>query len=110
MGLRKDQHADEQQLIDWTRDKVGAVKRVTSVDFADSLPKPAVGKVLRRRQETILGTPRTPSPIREYSCAGTYSANKRYTASYMNTVYIGRSVGCYLENDSAAAAIAIPTE
>ena len=46
--LRNDQHADEQQLIDWTREKVGSVKRVTSVDFTDALPKSAVGKVLRR--------------------------------------------------------------
>lgn len=46
--LRKDLTACEQELIDWTRDKVGAIKRVTSVDFANSLPKSPVGKVLRR--------------------------------------------------------------
>jgi acyl-CoA synthetase (AMP-forming)/AMP-acid ligase II len=46
--LRPGCHADERELIDWTRDKVGAVKRVTSVEFTDSLPKSAIGKVLRR--------------------------------------------------------------
>jgi acyl-CoA synthetase (AMP-forming)/AMP-acid ligase II len=46
--LRDGQHADEQELIDWCRQKVGAVKKVTSVEFTDALPKSAVGKVLRR--------------------------------------------------------------
>jgi acyl-CoA synthetase (AMP-forming)/AMP-acid ligase II len=46
--LRPGHHADEQELIDWSRQKVGAVKRVTSVEFTDALPKSAVGKVLRR--------------------------------------------------------------
>ena len=46
--LRAGHHADEQELIDWSRQKVGAVKRVTSVEFSDALPKSAVGKVLRR--------------------------------------------------------------
>jgi acyl-CoA synthetase (AMP-forming)/AMP-acid ligase II len=46
--LRSGCHADEQELVDWTRDKVGAVKRVTSVEFTDALPKSAIGKVLRR--------------------------------------------------------------
>jgi acyl-CoA synthetase (AMP-forming)/AMP-acid ligase II len=46
--LRTGHHADEQELIDWSRHKVGAVKRVTSVEFTDALPKSAVGKVLRR--------------------------------------------------------------
>jgi acyl-CoA synthetase (AMP-forming)/AMP-acid ligase II len=46
--LRPGHQADEQELIDWSRDKVGAVKRVTSVEFTDALPKSPVGKVLRR--------------------------------------------------------------
>src|SRR5207248_1673568 len=46
--LRDGHEADAQELIDWTRDKLGAVKRVTSVDFADELPKTPLGKVLRR--------------------------------------------------------------
>jgi acyl-CoA synthetase (AMP-forming)/AMP-acid ligase II len=46
--LRAGQEATEEELIDWTREKLGAVKRVTSVDFADELPKTPLGKVLRR--------------------------------------------------------------
>jgi acyl-CoA synthetase (AMP-forming)/AMP-acid ligase II len=46
--LRTGCHGDEQELIDWSRDKVGAIKRVTSVEFTDVLPKSPVGKVLRR--------------------------------------------------------------
>jgi len=46
--LREGHKASEQDLIDWTREKVGAVKRVTSVDFVDELPKTPLGKVLRR--------------------------------------------------------------
>ncbi|SFB49821.1 Acyl-CoA synthetase (AMP-forming)/AMP-acid ligase II [Amycolatopsis marina] len=40
--------ATEDELIAWTRDRVGAVKRVTSVRFGTELPKTPVGKVLRR--------------------------------------------------------------
>jgi len=46
--LRPGHHTSAQELIDWTRDKVGAVKRATSVEFADDLPKSPLGKVLRR--------------------------------------------------------------
>jgi acyl-CoA synthetase (AMP-forming)/AMP-acid ligase II len=46
--LREGHHATEQELIDWTREKLGAIKRVTSVEFADELPKTPLGKVLRR--------------------------------------------------------------
>ncbi len=46
--LREGHEAGEEELVEWTREKVGAVKRVTSVDFADDLPKSALGKVLRR--------------------------------------------------------------
>jgi acyl-CoA synthetase (AMP-forming)/AMP-acid ligase II len=46
--LRPGQPAGEEELIDWTRAKVGAVKRVTSVEFTDALPKSPLGKVLRR--------------------------------------------------------------
>lgn len=38
----------EDQLIEYTRDRVGAVKKVTSVEFVDELPKSPLGKVLRR--------------------------------------------------------------
>jgi acyl-CoA synthetase (AMP-forming)/AMP-acid ligase II len=47
--LRDGHDAGEQELIEWTRDKLGAVKRVTSVDFVDELPKTPLGKVLRRQ-------------------------------------------------------------
>jgi acyl-CoA synthetase (AMP-forming)/AMP-acid ligase II len=38
----------EEQIIAETRRLVGAVKKVTSVEFVDSLPKSGVGKILRR--------------------------------------------------------------
>jgi acyl-CoA synthetase (AMP-forming)/AMP-acid ligase II len=37
-----------EELIELSRRAVGAVKKVTSVDFVDALPKSALGKVLRR--------------------------------------------------------------
>ncbi|KID28460.1 acyl-CoA synthetase (AMP-forming)/AMP-acid ligase II [Prauserella sp. Am3] len=40
--------ASEDDLIAWTRDKLGPVKRVTRVRFGRELPKSGVGKVLRR--------------------------------------------------------------
>jgi acyl-CoA synthetase (AMP-forming)/AMP-acid ligase II len=46
--LRDGMHADEAELINWSREKVGAVKRVTAVEFVDELPKTPLGKVLRR--------------------------------------------------------------
>ncbi|MHB8690355.1 MAG: AMP-binding protein [Solirubrobacteraceae bacterium] len=46
--LRDGHDATEQELIDFSRQKLGAVKRVTSVDFAQDLPKTPLGKVLRR--------------------------------------------------------------
>jgi acyl-CoA synthetase (AMP-forming)/AMP-acid ligase II len=46
--LRDGNTASADELIEWTRDKLGAVKRVTSVEFVDDLPTSALGKVLRR--------------------------------------------------------------
>lgn len=40
--------ATEDELIQWTREKVGSVKKVTGVSFAAELPKTPIGKVLRR--------------------------------------------------------------
>ncbi|WP_199434107.1 class I adenylate-forming enzyme family protein [Qaidamihabitans albus] len=40
--------ATEDELIQWTREKVGSVRKVTGVSFADELPKTPIGKVLRR--------------------------------------------------------------
>ena len=38
----------EQELIEATRKAVGPVKKITSVEFVDTLPKSGVGKILRR--------------------------------------------------------------
>jgi acyl-CoA synthetase (AMP-forming)/AMP-acid ligase II len=38
----------EHDLIELTRERVGSVQKVTSVEFVDALPKSGVGKVLRR--------------------------------------------------------------
>ncbi|MBF6350169.1 AMP-binding protein [Nocardia flavorosea] len=40
--------ASEDELISWTRDRLGPVKRVTHVRFDAELPRTPVGKVLRR--------------------------------------------------------------
>ncbi|TCP48489.1 acyl-CoA synthetase (AMP-forming)/AMP-acid ligase II [Tamaricihabitans halophyticus] len=45
----------EDELIAWTREKVGPVKRVTSVRFGTELPKTPVGKVLRRQVRVEYG-------------------------------------------------------
>jgi acyl-CoA synthetase (AMP-forming)/AMP-acid ligase II len=41
-------HVDEQELIAWTREKVGSVKKITAVTFVPELPRTPIGKVLRR--------------------------------------------------------------
>ena len=46
--LRDGEAASEHELIAYGRKKLGSVKGVTSVDFADDLPKTPLGKVLRR--------------------------------------------------------------
>jgi acyl-CoA synthetase (AMP-forming)/AMP-acid ligase II len=38
----------EEDVIEITRREVGSVKKVTSVEFVDQLPRSGVGKVLRR--------------------------------------------------------------
>ena len=47
----------EDDLIQWTREQVGSVKKVTTVTFAEALPRSPVGKILRR----ALREDRTPS-------------------------------------------------
>ncbi|MFA5710407.1 class I adenylate-forming enzyme family protein [Mycolicibacterium sp.] len=37
-----------QELVEWTRERLGSVKKITSVEFVDALPKTPIGKVLRR--------------------------------------------------------------
>lgn len=39
----------EDELIQWTKDRLGSVKRVTLVRFGEELPKTGVGKVARRQ-------------------------------------------------------------
>jgi len=46
--LREGQRAEEQELIAWTSEQVGSVKKVTAVKFVSDLPKTPIGKVLRR--------------------------------------------------------------
>jgi acyl-CoA synthetase (AMP-forming)/AMP-acid ligase II len=48
VALREGMSASEEELIAYSRERLGAIKRVTSVDFVDSLPKTPLGKVLRR--------------------------------------------------------------
>jgi acyl-coenzyme A synthetase/AMP-(fatty) acid ligase len=53
--VRPGHRVEERELIDWSRQKVGAVKKVTSVEFTDALPKSGVGKVLRREVKRQFG-------------------------------------------------------
>jgi acyl-CoA synthetase (AMP-forming)/AMP-acid ligase II len=46
--LRPEATVTGQELVDWTRERLGSVKKVTAVTFRDALPKSPVGKVLRR--------------------------------------------------------------
>ncbi|MCK1395742.1 AMP-binding protein [Bradyrhizobium sp. 1] len=45
--LKKGAKASKEELISYTREVVGPVKKVTSVDFVAALPRTATGKVLR---------------------------------------------------------------
>jgi acyl-CoA synthetase (AMP-forming)/AMP-acid ligase II len=40
---------DEAKLIEFCRERVGSVKKVTSVEFVAELPRSPLGKVLRRQ-------------------------------------------------------------
>lgn len=46
--LRPGASATEEEIIEFCKDKLASYKKPTSVHFIDSLPKTAVGKVLRR--------------------------------------------------------------
>ncbi|RBM17182.1 AMP-dependent synthetase [Prauserella sp. PE36] len=46
--LRDGAQASEEELVAWTREKLGSVKKVTAVHFAQSLPRSPIGKILRR--------------------------------------------------------------
>ncbi|SFB13149.1 Acyl-CoA synthetase (AMP-forming)/AMP-acid ligase II [Amycolatopsis marina] len=58
--LRPGIDATEEELVAWSREKVGSIKKITGVTFTDSLPKSPIGKVLRRavREQHVGGTPR----------------------------------------------------
>jgi acyl-coenzyme A synthetase/AMP-(fatty) acid ligase len=45
--LRAGQHATQEELLAHCRDVVGGVKKATSIDFVDALPRTSTGKVLR---------------------------------------------------------------
>jgi acyl-CoA synthetase (AMP-forming)/AMP-acid ligase II len=46
--LRDGASVTEEELIELTRARVGSVKKVTKVEFVESLPKSGIGKILRR--------------------------------------------------------------
>ncbi len=46
--LRPGEQASEEDLIAWTRERLGSVRKVTGVRFVETLPTSGVGKVLRR--------------------------------------------------------------
>jgi acyl-CoA synthetase (AMP-forming)/AMP-acid ligase II len=46
--VEEDSAVTAEELIELSRQAVGALKKVTHVDFVDALPKSALGKVLRR--------------------------------------------------------------
>jgi acyl-CoA synthetase (AMP-forming)/AMP-acid ligase II len=46
--LRPGEQASEEELIAWTRERLGSVRKVTGVRFVETLPTSGVGKVLRR--------------------------------------------------------------
>jgi acyl-CoA synthetase (AMP-forming)/AMP-acid ligase II len=46
--LKPGSHASEAELIDFCREYIASYKKPKSVEFADSIPKNAFGKVLKR--------------------------------------------------------------
>lgn len=54
--LRSGEQTSEDELIAWTRERLGAVKKVTGVRFVDTLPTSGVGKVLRREVRQLWTT------------------------------------------------------
>lgn len=54
--LRPGETVSEEELIEWTRDRLGSVKKVTAVRFIETLPKSGVGKVLRREVKQFWAT------------------------------------------------------
>lgn len=54
---RGDVEVTEDELIAWTREHVGSVKKVTAVHFVDELPKSPIGKVVRRVVRDMVSRP-----------------------------------------------------
>jgi acyl-CoA synthetase (AMP-forming)/AMP-acid ligase II len=54
--LRPGAQASEEELVAWTRERLGPVKKVTAVRFVETLPTSGVGKVLRREVRQLWTT------------------------------------------------------
>jgi len=48
VALRDGHDVTAEELIAWTKDQVGSVKKVTSIDFVDAVPRTPIGKLARR--------------------------------------------------------------
>jgi acyl-coenzyme A synthetase/AMP-(fatty) acid ligase len=48
VALRDGAHATEEELIEWTRERVGSIKKVTGIDFVPAVPRTPIGKIARR--------------------------------------------------------------
>jgi acyl-CoA synthetase (AMP-forming)/AMP-acid ligase II len=54
--LRPGAQASEEELIAWSRERLGPIKKVTAVRFVETLPTSGVGKVLRREVRQLWTT------------------------------------------------------
>jgi acyl-CoA synthetase (AMP-forming)/AMP-acid ligase II len=54
--LHPGEQVSEEELIAWTRERLGPVKKVTAVRFVETLPTSGVGKVLRREVRRLWTT------------------------------------------------------
>ncbi len=54
--LRSGAQASEEDLVEWSRERLGPVKKVTAVRFVETLPTSGVGKVLRREVRQLWTT------------------------------------------------------
>lgn len=46
--IKKDKKCDTKDIADFVNEKVAPYKRITDINFVDSIPKSASGKILRR--------------------------------------------------------------
>ncbi|MEU6701758.1 AMP-binding protein [Pseudonocardia sp. NPDC046786] len=61
--LHPGEQVTEAELIAWSRDRLGAVRKVTAVHFLDALPRSPLGKVLRREVRDRLTAAGPPEPV-----------------------------------------------